>query len=355
MTTKTHTLTRDDLRAVADLARSTARDAFAEFGPVEHSRDDAEQMADGLTVEPLAACERAQVVLLYLDTFDATMAALAHHGDAPHLRIPTTEGAAREWIRSAVAFVGLGFHPDIPAADYVETENLRPLFTSAEVRAWDAAQDAAVDLLGWSAFYSVAEDAMHTLDVTRVQVPATVRHAPLHWHDVEPDPYAALPTRSRDWKTLRRMAEEVDGVTRSGRSWSENMCSHEESERQGAAAFLSLLHRHLPRGWDYSWAMTGGGCSAWEVFRPGDPRGTVEQSENAPWIWITGSGRGESSGDLSDGAMVGAYLSYEDSCGGPDDDGVLIAETFTADPVAILRRMLAGCAWIDARKGPSAL
>jgi hypothetical protein len=56
------------------------------------------------------------------------------------------------WVQKAALELGLGFHPDTPAAEYVNTETNQPTFTAAEAVAFDAVREKAFDLLGDSIY-----------------------------------------------------------------------------------------------------------------------------------------------------------------------------------------------------------
>jgi hypothetical protein len=95
------------------------------------------------------------------------------------------------------------------------------------------------------------------------------------------------------------------------RSFAVGIVRHERAETQVSGAIIAAVRRALPEGWACTWAMTGGGCSAWEVYRPAN--GESGAGDGGPYLMLTGAAdHTESSGDLSHGAVVGLYL---------DDDG----------------------------------
>lgn len=63
---------------------------------------------------------------------------------------------AETFIRACVLCIGLGFHPDTPAADYRLGD--RPSFTADEARRFQNDLDAACEVLG-SRVYDVCLDA----------------------------------------------------------------------------------------------------------------------------------------------------------------------------------------------------
>jgi hypothetical protein len=89
------------------------------------------------------------------------------------------------------------------------------------------------------------------------------------------------------------------------RSFAVGIVRHERAETQVSGAIIAAVRRALPEGWAVAWAMTGGGCSAWEVYRPADAHPDIPQ----PYLMLTGNDDAtESSADLSRGALVGLYL-----------------------------------------------
>lgn len=66
--------------------------------------------------------------------------------------VRTRWGAAR-WTRTAGREIGLGFHPDTAAADYISVGTGRRLFGESEIRGFELNRERAFELLG---------DAMYT-------------------------------------------------------------------------------------------------------------------------------------------------------------------------------------------------
>lgn len=65
---------------------------------------------------------------------------------------PKTQEQAVEWVKSVTSAIGLGFHPDTGAADYVNRLTNEPLFSSVEAQAFDEALAQAINLLGDSIY-----------------------------------------------------------------------------------------------------------------------------------------------------------------------------------------------------------
>lgn len=63
---------------------------------------------------------------------------------------PKIENArnAADWLRRATRDIGLGFHPDTPASEYINVATEKPLFVGADAEAFDAARMRAFEMLG---------------------------------------------------------------------------------------------------------------------------------------------------------------------------------------------------------------
>lgn len=61
---------------------------------------------------------------------------------------PESRKEAVCWVRTVSREVGLGFHPDTPASEYVNLNTDLPTFSTTEAKAFDEARDRAFDLLG---------------------------------------------------------------------------------------------------------------------------------------------------------------------------------------------------------------
>jgi hypothetical protein len=55
---------------------------------------------------------------------------------------------AVSWVKAATETIGLGFHPDTPASDYLNGQTGKPLFSASEATAFDLALEAAFSFLG---------------------------------------------------------------------------------------------------------------------------------------------------------------------------------------------------------------
>jgi hypothetical protein len=114
---------------------------------------------------------------------------------------------------------------------------------------------------------------------------------------------------SRSWRELGALRDSI--APGPPRGFAVGIARHERAEAQVSGAIIAAVRRALPEGWAVAWAMTGGGCSAWEVYRPAN--GESGAGDGGPYLMLTGAAdHTESSADLSRGAVVGLYL---------DDDG----------------------------------
>lgn len=52
------------------------------------------------------------------------------------------------WVKVATKTIGLGFHPDTPACDYLNGQTGKPLFKASDAQSFDAALEAAFGFLG---------------------------------------------------------------------------------------------------------------------------------------------------------------------------------------------------------------
>lgn len=82
------------------------------------------------------------------------------------LPAPLTDRSTRKdavrWTRAAVSSVGVAFHPDTRAADYVVRETGQALFAPEQAVGFDASMDRAFDLLD-SSIYDHGLRAQHRL------------------------------------------------------------------------------------------------------------------------------------------------------------------------------------------------
>jgi hypothetical protein len=69
-------------------------------------------------------------------------------GELPTLSLNATARDAVVFIRRLTKVIGPGFHPDSPAADYVNTEDNQPLFSEGVAKRLDDDEGRCFELLG---------------------------------------------------------------------------------------------------------------------------------------------------------------------------------------------------------------
>lgn len=72
--------------------------------------------------------------------------------EIPRLREDAAPDAAVAWLGDVVFSIGPGFHPDTPAADYINLQTNTPTLDEATAQSLDTGLDTAFSVLGTSVY-----------------------------------------------------------------------------------------------------------------------------------------------------------------------------------------------------------